>query len=123
MREKYRFSGHESFVCRQLWPKKAFDFVNAGGHFNNNDAIIDLGIGKNMVQSLRFWAKAIGITKEDKEFKILQKVLGDEGFDPYIEDIGTVWLLHYYLVHRRYASIYYVFFNDFKKQRHEFSQG
>lgn len=48
MINKYVFSGHESFPCKTLWLKKGYDFVVQGKNFNNPDAVIDLGVGKNM---------------------------------------------------------------------------
>ena len=47
--KKLSFSGHESFQCRSLWLKKGFDFVKAGRSFLNEDAVVELGVGKNMV--------------------------------------------------------------------------
>ena len=48
MEQRYTFSGHESFPCKSLWLKKGYDFVVQGKNFNNPDAVIDLGVGKNM---------------------------------------------------------------------------
>jgi len=48
-RLRFSFSGHESFQCRQLWLKKGFDYIKAGKSFNSGDAVVDLGVGKNMV--------------------------------------------------------------------------
>jgi hypothetical protein len=63
--KKYTFSGHESFPCKTLWLKKGYDFLQEGKDFNSPDAVIDLGVGKNMVSSIRFWLKAFGITDAD----------------------------------------------------------
>lgn len=49
---KFTFSGHESFQCRQLWLKKGYDFVNKKKSFNDEDAVVELGVGKNMVSSI-----------------------------------------------------------------------
>ena len=43
------FSGHESFQCRNLWLKKGYDFIKNGNSFNDEDAVVKLGVGKNMV--------------------------------------------------------------------------
>ena len=51
------FSGHESFVCKSHWLKRGYDFVNAGNNFNDDEAVVHLGVGKNMVASIRFWLK------------------------------------------------------------------
>lgn len=58
---KYTFSGHDSFQCRQLWLKKGYDYVQEGKNFNDEDAVVQLGVGKNMVSSIRFWLKAFNI--------------------------------------------------------------
>lgn len=58
---KYTFSGHDSFQCRQLWLKKGYDFILEGKNFNDEDAVVQLGVGKNMVSSIRFWLKAYSI--------------------------------------------------------------
>ena len=58
--QRYSFSGHESFHCRSLWLKKGYDFLNNGYAFNSPDAVVHLGVGKNMVAAIRFWMKAFG---------------------------------------------------------------
>ena len=47
--EKYTFSGHESFQCKNLWLKKGYDYVKQGRSFTSDDAVVELGVGKNMV--------------------------------------------------------------------------
>jgi len=46
---KYTFSGHDSFQCRQLWLKKGYDYLQSNKSFNDEDAVVKLGVGKNMV--------------------------------------------------------------------------
>ena len=46
---KYTFSGHESFQCRQLWLKKGYDYINKNKTFTDEDAVVELGVGKNMI--------------------------------------------------------------------------
>lgn len=60
--ERYVFSGHESFPCKSLWLKKGYDFVSEDNDFNSADAVVKLGVGKNMVASIRYWMKAFGLT-------------------------------------------------------------
>ena len=55
MTTKYVFSGHESFSCKQLWLKKGYDFLVNGNNFNAPDSVVKLGVGKNMVSSIRYW--------------------------------------------------------------------
>ncbi len=117
-----RFSGHESFQCRLYWPKKGVDFIQAKGDFNSPDAPMKLGVGKNMVISIRYWLKSFGLIDEDgKKLSELAKLLfKDGGWDPYLEDEGTLWLMHYQLVKCEYASSYDLIFNDLRKRRQEF---
>lgn len=120
-----RFSGHESFQCRNLWPKKGFDFIQDEGDFNSDEAVLSLGVGKNMTTSIRFWMDALGFRKENQNtssFLIGEKLLSDGGWDPYLEDIGSLWLLHFELVRNDYASIYNLVFNHFRKYRTEFTK-
>ena len=121
---KYQFSGHESFTCRNLWLKKGYDFVNNEGSFTDERAVVDLGVGKNMVNSVRFWLKSFGIVNEDDTLTDLGLFLFDEGEgkDPYIETIGTVWLLHYNLIITGKSSLYNIFFNEFRRTRTEFQK-
>ena len=62
----YKFSGHESFPCKSLWLKKGYDFVANKNDFNSPDAVITLGVGKNMVASIRFWLRAFGVQRTTK---------------------------------------------------------
>lgn len=120
---KYTFSGHESFQCRHLWLKKGYDFVKSSKSFSDDDAVVTLGVGKNMVNSIRFWMKAFNIlSPEEKLTDFAEKLLSDDGYDPYIEDEATLWLLHYYLVKNRYATIYSLIFNELRREKIEFTK-
>ena len=120
---KYSFSGHESFPCKSLWLKKGYDFVIAGNDFNSPEAVIGLGVGKNMVASIRFWLKAFGITEND-EITPLGHYLFDEnkGKDKYLEDIATLWLLHFNLVFSEEATLYKMFFCGLQRERTHFER-
>ncbi len=123
MTSKLVFSGHESFFCKQFWFKKGYDFLKIHKKFNVDAAVIELGVGKNMVSSIRFWLKSFGLLNESDNLNELAKFLfGNKGRDPFIEDFGTVWLLHYYLIKTNRASIYNMIFNEFRKERFEFTR-
>lgn len=120
---KYTFSGHESFQCRHLWLKKGYDFVNKKKSFNDEDAVVELGVGKNMVSSIRFWMKSFNLlTNTDEITDFAHKILSDDGYDPYMEDEGTLWLLHYQLVRKGFASTYSIVFNELRRERIEFTK-
>jgi len=120
-----RFSGHESFQCRNLWPKKGYDFILNEGDFNSDEAVLALGVGKNMTTSIRYWMDAMGFRKQKENgssFAVGQKLLSDGGWDPYLENMGSLWLLHFELVRNNHASIFHMVFNHFRKFRTEFTK-
>jgi Protein of unknown function (DUF4007) len=59
----YRISGHESFACRYAWlPKVVRGLEGNPILFADLDkAMVDLGVGKNMVRSIRFWSHVAGM--------------------------------------------------------------
>ena len=116
---KYTFSGHDSFQCRQLWLKKGYDYVIENRKFNDDDAVVQLGVGKNMVSSIRFWLKAFNIVdNKDLPTEFGKRLFDDEtGYDPFLEDEASLWLLHYQLVKTGFASIYSIIFNEFRKEK------
>lgn len=120
---KLTFSGHESFTCRQLWPKKGYDFLISGHKFSNPDAVVFLGVGKNMVRSISYWMKSFGLVGETGELgELANYLLANEGKDPYLEQTGTLWLLHYKLVTNKHAALYNLVFNGFRRGHPVFSK-
>lgn len=100
----YRFSGHESFTCRYAWLPKAVESLteNPSLFSDIDEAMVQLGLGKNMVRSLRFWVQAMRVAEPGKgntlrltEFGEL--VFAENGLDPFMEDVSTLWLLHWQL--------------------------
>jgi hypothetical protein len=117
------FSGHESFQCRQLWLKKGYDFIAEGKSFRSEDAVVTLGVGKNMVSSIKFWLKAFNLIDVDDKLTDFANAIFDDktGFDPYLEDEATLWLLHYQLIKNRFASTYSLIFNELRREKIEFT--
>ena len=67
--------------------------------------MVNLGVGKNMVRSIRFWAEVMGVISRcadntSKPTPFGEAVFADAGFDPYLEDIRTLWLLHWNVASR-----------------------
>lgn len=118
----FSFSGHETFACKTLWLKKGYDFIINGGDFNAPDAVAELGVGKNMVSSIRFWLKVFGIAENDKPTELGRRLFGDGGWDPFCEDMATLWLLHYSLVNINIASIYNMVFTGLRRSKIEFTR-
>jgi len=94
---EFRFSGHQTFPFRYGWLKKAADHV---GVFNKDDAIVRLGVGKNMVSSIRHWALASQLFSDCGRGAIALTADGErvlKEWDPYLEDPGTLWFIHWKL--------------------------
>lgn len=123
MDNMYKFSGHESFPCKSLWPKKGYDYDAADGNFNDAHAVVTLGVGKNMVAAIKYWLKAFGLTRDSRTYWIAHFLFGEQGHDSYLEDIGTLWLLHYLLVSTGEATLYQWFFTDFQRKKKQFKRG
>ena len=101
---KYKISGHEKFSLRYTWlPKAVIALKQDPKIFSKfDDAIILMGVGKNMVQSIKFWALSTQIVEQDGDGGLAITEFGNalfdtEGLDPYLEDIKTLWLLHWKL--------------------------
>lgn len=99
---KPQFAGHETFPLRLLWLKKAYDAVKDGAGlrtFQEPSAIAAFGVGRNMAQSMRYWALAAGMIEErDGQLwptELGRLLLDDDGLDPYLETSATVWLTHW----------------------------
>ena len=98
------FSGHESFACRYGWLPKLYEaVVDDPALFSSDEhAILRLGLGRNMVKSLRFWGEAFGLTRtRGRETYVtgFARMLLDprEGLDPYLETQDSLWRLHWTL--------------------------
>lgn len=121
------FARHETFHPRYGWFRKAFEAASDNpGAFTNPDATVELGVGKNMVKAIRFWGMAAKLIHDDPKSlnkrasgviptPFGQQLFGDEGrWDPYMEDPGTLWLLHWKLLSPRcLLPVWWVAFNDF----------
>lgn len=116
------FSGHETFACKHFWLKKGYEYVKSQQKFSNAEAVVALGVGKNMVSSIQFWLKAFGLVNDNELTKMAVYLLDDAGKDPYMEDIGTLFLLHYQIIKTQKASIYTLLFNEYLKDRLDFNK-
>lgn len=116
------FARHETFHPRYGWLKKGFDeAIRDSEIFISDDAHVRLGVGKNMVRSIRYWCHAFGVLEFDENAPgrskpsipspFGQRLLGPEGYDPFLEDLGSLWLLHWQLLRGGEATgWYYAFF-------------
>jgi len=98
------FSGHETFPCRYAWLPKGFNAIHSDPNALNDmdEAMVTLGVGKNMVRAIRFWIKAAGIAESTKGGGLIitefaNYIFSKNGLDPFLEDIRTLWLIHWQL--------------------------
>ena len=123
MEQRYTFSGHESFPCKTLWLKKGYDFVVQGKDFNRPEAVVYLGVGKNMVASIRYWLRVFGLSEGDQPTWLGNYLFDDaNGKDKYIEDLATLWLLHFHLVFNQFATLYHTVFCGYQKGHTQFDR-
>ncbi|WP_199528829.1 DUF4007 family protein [Pseudoalteromonas sp. bablab_jr010] len=132
---KAKFSGHDTFPLRYGWLYKAVNHLNSGGKLQTSkeeetqQAIIKLGVGKNMVNAIRYWAESAGLlnskrTQSSIEFFTSYNgnyLFNDEkGKDPFLEHIGSIWLVHFWLCfNEEEMTSYRYFFNIFNGEYFE----
>ena len=100
------FSGHETFAFRFGWLPKGVRAVEKDPLvFASDEAMVKLGVGKNMVKSIRHWCLAARLVEhaDDSPRGTALRLTGlgrvllsaEEGEDRYLEDPGSLWLLHW----------------------------
>lgn len=100
------FGRHETFHLRYGWLKQAYDHaLDDRDVFAREDAPVVLGVGKNMVRAMKFWALAAKVLDSGPSKKtwaaptyLAHAVFDDRGLDPYLEKPQTVWLVHWMLL-------------------------
>ena len=103
--------------------KKGYDFIRNNNSFNSPDSVVALGVGKNMVASIRYWMRAFGLTENDEPLTIADYLFdSNQGKDPYMEDLGTLWLLHFLLVSTCEATLYHILFTQLQRERKIFDR-
>ena len=102
--QKFKFSGHQTFVFRFGWLEKGVRGVNEHPDlFSREDALVLLGVGKNMVESIRYWCSVTqllepatqnveGVSNGLSPTKIARNLLLDGEWDPFLEDDASLWL-------------------------------
>lgn len=126
---KAKFTGHNTFPLRYGWLFKAVNYLNINGKLQisneekTREAIVKLGVGKNMVNAIRYWAEAssvIDVVSTNNHVDHILSFNGNylfggasvDGKDPYLEQIGSIWLIHFWLnFNSAYLSSYRYFFN------------
>ena len=105
------FARHDTFHPRHGWLKKAYELaIESPDLFSREDAAHRLGVGKNMVRAIRYWSYAFDLLEPgayeergavSRPTELGRNLLDEaEGWDPYLEDPASLWLLHWRLVGR-----------------------
>lgn len=131
--KKTAFGRHETFFLRYGWLTKGFwkhlahlaktDFKE--DIFKSDQALVELGVGKNMVASIKYWLQATQLVESAanqlKPTSLGLELLGTqekEGWDPYLEDEGSLWLLHWLIAsNSALATTFFWFFNYYHKNK------
>ena len=119
------FARHETFHPRFGWLKKGFDKADYDNSvFSRESAPVVLGVGKNMVKAIKYWCIAFKVVYEFKDngkcvhkpTNFAEKLLGEGGWDPFLENPSSLWLLHWNLFKPPcYAPAWYFTFNELNK--------
>lgn len=120
------FARHETFHPRYGWFRKAYAAAARDpGIFSHEDAPTEIGVGKNMVRSIRFWGLAAKLIVEDHRSadrrapsfvptRFGHALFGPSGWDRFMEDPGTLWLLHWRLLAPpSRLPVWWLAFNEF----------
>jgi len=97
-KSKNIFSGHESFSLREGWMVKGIRAIlNNGKKIFRGDELIntidELGIGANMVKSLKYWLEVYDIVDENMELNSWVSEI--KKYDEYLQQKITLWFIHY----------------------------
>ncbi len=134
---KAKFTGHDTFPLRYGWNYKAVKHIAAGNFLKTSKqedvtkAIVSLGVGKNMVNAIRYWADACNLINDTINADQTITTLGDYifgstivdnelayGKDPYLEKTGSIWLLHFLLNYNEENLTAYRYFFNYSNVQH-----
>jgi len=120
-RERAAFGRHETFPLRFGWLTKGYRVWSEDNDlFEQEEATVKLGVGKNMVTAIRYWMLATRIAKVGsagfQPSDMGRRIFAEDGWDPYLEDDATLWLLHWLLASNPVeATALFWFFNRYHK--------
>ena len=103
------FARHETFAPRFGWLRKGYVAAAADPEiFLRSDAHIQIGVGKNMARAIRYWCHSFKLLEEVPQAgrrshssvptQFGRQLLDAGGWDPYLEDPASLWLLHWRLI-------------------------
>ncbi|MBC6415018.1 MAG: DUF4007 family protein [Bdellovibrionales bacterium] len=120
-----KFAGHQSFHLRDQWLYKGIYWTKKSPQIlfkkNTEIAMREMGIGKNMIDSLIYWLKVSNLIKLNQTSFMLTKTASQIlEKDSYFELDGTLFLLHYFIAtNKEEATAWHWFFNHFSANEFE----
>ncbi|NCA71208.1 MAG: DUF4007 family protein [Sphingobacteriia bacterium] len=122
-RDKATFGRHETFPLRYGWLPKSYEAIETDPDLfaKPEEAMIRLGVGRNMVNAIHYWLQVTGLVSFDggsaDRTPLGQALLGGYG-DRYLEDDATLWILHWLIAaNAELATGFFWFFNRFAMPR------
>jgi len=118
-----QFAGHDTFHIRDGWLHKGLNVVSKNPEiFSDKYATDTFGVGRNMVDAIRYWLNASGLiengkvksTAENAGSKVVFSSLGKLLYrrDRFIEEDLSLWALHFQLAtNQDKATAWFWFFN------------
>jgi hypothetical protein len=122
-----RFSGHQSFALRNTWlTKGVLTSAQNPRIFSEPDALVILGVGKNVVESIRYWCQAAQMVEDVPGARGAYQpsqwgrlfFCGESAWDPYLEDTATLWFVHWLLATNRACAGTTYAFNELPGSAH-----
>jgi len=120
------FARHETFHPRYGWLRKAVAGAAKDPElFAKPDATVELGVGKNMVEAIRYWGQAFKLVEDAPNptrprlpwivpSSLGRAMFSEKGWDPYVEAPGTFWVLQWWLLApKTRAPVWWLAFNSF----------
>lgn len=123
--KKVKLKGNESFNFREGWLRKGMRCIEEDEFlFSRDDVTERLGVGSKMAKSIRYWLQATGLCREHtaENRAKFQKLTPEFGriifdYDPYFDDVFTLFLLHYHIVSNATLCMpWNIFFNEYDGQ-------
>ena len=132
---KAKFTGHDTFPLRYGWLYKAVNYLNCGFKLQTSneektrEAIVELGVGKNMVNAIRYWAESSSVVDVETKNNTVDHIISnngkylfgsdsEQGKDPYLEQLASIWLIHFWLNFNDGILTSYRFFFNYSNVQH-----
>jgi hypothetical protein len=132
---KAKFNGHDTFSLRYGWLYKAVNYLNSGFKLQTSneertrEAIVELGVGKNMVNAIRYWTESSSVIDVLTKNNAVDHNVSDNGLylfgnsskqgkDPYLEQMASIWLIHFWLNFNDELLTSYRYFFNYSNVQH-----